>query len=247
TPSRATIRPMPKTFTEWNPLSHEPIVKLSENLWWVRGAIPGMSLKRVMTAIRLEDGTLALHSAIALEPQARAELESFGEPAFLIVPNSGHRLDAPAYKRRYPKLRVFAPRGSRAGVSEVVPVDGSYEDFPEFPSLRLETLTGVGEKEGVLLVRSSDGTSVVLNDVMFNMDRKKDPLGFFFTTLLGSAPGPRVSRLAKLVFVKDKAALRAEFERLAAIDDLVRVIVAHEKVASGSDARAALLKAATFL
>jgi hypothetical protein len=98
-----------------------------------------------------------------------------------------------------------------------------------------------------MLVRSSDGTSVVLNDVMFNMDRKKDPLGFFFTTLLGSAPGPRVSRLARLVFVKDKAALRSEFERLAAIADLVRVIVAHEKVASGPDARAALLKAATYL
>jgi hypothetical protein len=39
--------------------------------------------------------------------------------------------------------------------------------------------------------------------------------------------------------------LRAEFTRLAAIPDLVRVIVAHEKGASGSEARAALLKAAT--
>jgi hypothetical protein len=206
-----------------------------------------MSLKRVMTAVRLDDGTLALHSAIALEPQAQAELESFGEPAFLIVPNSSHRLDAPAYKKRYPRLRVFAPRGARAGVSQVIPVDGSYEDFPALSSLRLETLQGVGDTEGAMLVRSSDGTSVVLNDVMFNMDRKKDPLGFFFTTLLGSAPGPRVSRLARLVFVKDKAALRSEFERLAAIADLVRVIVAHEKVASGPDARAALLKAATYL
>ena len=98
-----------------------------------------------------------------------------------------------------------------------------------------------------MLVRSSDGTSVVLNDVMFNMDRKKDPLGFFFTTLLGSAPGPRVSRLAKLVYIKDKPALRADFERLAAIPDLVRVIVAHEKVASGADAKVALQKAATYL
>lgn len=238
---------MPKAFSDWNPLGHEPIVKLAENLWWVRGKIPGMSLKRVMAAVRLDDGTLALHSAIAMEPAAQAELERWGEPAYLIVPNGGHRLDARAYKRRYPRLRVFAPRGSRDRVAEVVPVDGTYEDFPAFESLKLETLKGVAETEGALLVRSADGTSVVLNDCVFNMDRKKDPLGFFFTTVLGSAPGPRVSRLAKLVFVKDKAALRSELERYAQIPDLVRVLVAHEKVASGPEARAALLKAATYL
>ena len=113
--------------------------------------------------------------------------------------------------------------------------------------LRLETLHGVGESEGALIVQSSDGASVVLNDCMFNMDRKRDPLGFLFTTLLGSAPGPRVSRLAKMVFIKDKQALRADFERYAELPDLVRVIVAHEKVASGADARAALLQAATYL
>jgi hypothetical protein len=79
------------------------------------------------------------------------------------------------------------------------------------------------------------------------MDRKRDVLGFLITTLFGSAPGPRVSRLAKLLLVKDRAALRAALERFAAIPDLVRVIVAHEKVASGPEARAAILEASTYL
>ena len=82
---------------------------------------------------------------------------------------------------------------------------------------------------------------------MFNMDRKRDVLGFLFITVFGSAPGPRVSRLAKLVYVKDKSALRADFERFADLPGLTRVIVAHEKVAGGADARAALLQAATYL
>ena len=98
-----------------------------------------------------------------------------------------------------------------------------------------------------MITRSNDGVSVVLNDCVFNMDRKRDPLGFLITTLLGSAPGPRVSRLAKLVYIKDKKALRADFERFADLPNLIRVIVAHEKVASGPDARAALLKAAGYL
>jgi len=84
-------------------------------------------------------------------------------------------------------------------------------------------------------------------DVMFDMDRKRDLLGFLFTTILGSAPGRRVSRLAKLVLIEDQAALRRDFERYAALPDLRRLIVAHENVASGADARDALLAAARYL
>jgi hypothetical protein len=238
---------MAKSHTGWKVLDHEPVVKLAENLWWVRGAIPGMSLKRVMTVARLGDGRLALHSPIALEAPAMAELEAFGRPAFILVPSGVHRLDAPAFKQRYPEARVLAPRGSREKVAEVVPVDGTYEDFPPDADVKLEALAGVGDLEGVMVVRSKDGVTLVFNDAVFNMDRKRDPLGFFFTTLLGSAPGPRVSRLAKLMLVKDKAAFRADLLRLADTPGLVRVIVAHEKVASGADARAALLRAAEYV
>lgn len=238
---------MLKAHTEWKVLAHGPIQKLSDNLWWVQGALPGMSLKRVMVLARLGDGRLVIHNAIALQDEAMKELESWGTPAFLVVPGASHRLDAAAYKRRYPRLQVIAPKGAREAVEEVVPVDLGYEDVPPLPGLQFAPLPGVADAEGVMLVDSADGVSVVLNDAVFNMDRKRDVLGFLFTTVLGSATGPRVSRLAKLTLVKDKAALKAELERLAATPKLQRLIVAHEKVASGADARNALLRAATFL
>jgi len=238
---------MAKASAEWKVRAHGPLLTLTDNLLWAQGSLPGMSLKRTMVVVRLNDGKLLIHNGIALAAEQMAELERFGTPAFLIVPNGGHRLDAPAYKQRYPALRVFTPKGSRKRVEERLDVDGGYEDFPPSDVVRLEMLHGVGEAEGALIVQSSDGVSVVLNDCMFNMDRKRDPLGFLFTTVMGSAPGPRVSRLAKMVLVKDKPALRADFERYAELPNLVRVIVAHEKVASGADARAALLKAATYL
>jgi hypothetical protein len=238
---------MPKANSEWKVLQHGPIQRLAENLWWVQGSLRGMSLKRVMVIVRLTDGRLVIHNGIALESSAMQEIERWGTPACLIVPNGGHRLDAPAYKARYPELKIFCPRGSRKRVEEVVPVDGTYEDFPASESVRFETLHGVGDTEGAMIVRSSDGESVILNDAMFNMDRKRDALGFLFTTLLGSAPGPRVSRLAKLVIIKDKRALREDFARYAELPELTRVIVAHEKVASGPAARSALQSAMTYL
>jgi len=238
---------MAKAPSEWKVRAHGPLVTLADNLLWAQGSLPGMSLKRTMVVVRLSDGKLVIHNGIALEDAQMAELERFGTPAFLLVPNGGHRLDAPAYKQRYPALRVFTPRGSRKRVEEAVAVDGVYEDFPNSDEVRLETLHGVNDAEGALIAKSGDGATVVLNDCMFNMDRKRDPLGFLFTTLMGSAPGPRVSRLAKLLFIKDKKALRKDFERYAELPNLVRVIVAHEKVASGPDARASLLQAATYL
>jgi len=240
---------MPKAYADFNVLPHEPIVRLAENIWWVRGTLPNMSLKRTMTVVRLEgaDNPLVIHNAIALEESAMRELEAWGTPTYLLVPNGGHRLDAPAFKKRYPQLKVFAPPGSRARVREVVQVDGSYLDFPDSKSFELRTLPGIAETEGAAIVRSTDGRTVILNDAVFNMDRPRDLLGFVITSVFGSAPGPRVSRLSKMIFIKDRAALKAELLNLAALPDLQRLIVAHDKVAHGPEARTALETAATYL
>jgi hypothetical protein len=237
----------PTKSDDWRVRPHGPIEQLADNLWTVQGSLPGMSLKRVMAIAKRSDGKLVIHSAIAMSEDRMRELEALGEPAYLIVPSRGHRLDAPAYKKRYPALRVYAPKGGRKGIEEKVAVDGAYEEFPADEAVRLEMLHGVNDEEGAMIVTSNDGVSIVLNDAVFNMDRKRDPLGFLFTTLLGSAPGPRVSRLVKLLFVKDKAAFRADLERLAETKDLVRLLVAHENVAHGAEASAALRKAATYL
>jgi hypothetical protein len=133
-------------------------------------------------------------------------------------------------------------------VRDVVTVDGSYEDFPADTVVELRALPGVGDREGIMLVRSESGLSVVFNDVVMNMDRRRDLLGFLFTTVLGSAPGPRISRLAKLALVTDRAALRTELQRLANLPDLDNLIVAHDKLTRGKTAaREALEMAASYL
>lgn len=238
---------MSKPDSSWRVLAHGPIEQLADNVWWVQGTLPNMSLKRCMTIVRKRDRSLIIHSAIALHDAAMEQLESLGTPTFLIVPNRGHRLDAPAYKARYPNLRVFAPKGGSRKVTEVVHVDGVYEDFPHDDEVRLEMLHGVADAEGVMVVRSGDGVTLVFNDVVMNMDRKRDLLGFLFTTVMGSAPGPRVSRFAKLIFIKDRRSLCEDLQRYARTPELRRLIVAHENVAFGRTAAEALERAATYL
>ena len=66
----------------------------AERLRVVEGALPGMPLKRRMSAVKLDDGSLVVHSAIALDPSTQKELEAWGMPRY------PHRAESVAPARR---------------------------------------------------------------------------------------------------------------------------------------------------
>ncbi len=221
---------MSKANSSWNVLPHMAIEKLETNLWRVQGTLPKMDLKRVMTLVRLEDGRVVVHSAIALDEASMSEIEAWGRPAVLLVPNGFHRLDAPAWVARYPDSEVRAPKGSRKKIEEVVRVDAGYEDFDGGETVMLEILEGLAKVEGVLTVRSAAGTTLVFNDAVFNMPHGQGGAGLFFRYITRSTGGPRVSRLFRLFAVKDRAAFAAHLDRLASTPDLKRIIVSHHRM-----------------
>lgn len=237
---------MAKANTEWTVLPHRPLLKLAENLYYVEGDLEQMPLKRVMTVARRSDGDLVIHNAIALNKGSMDELENLGKVRYLIVPNGWHRLDARVYKDRYPEARVFCPRGARARVSEVVSVDGAYEDFPADAAVSFATLEGVAQREGVMSVKSHDGVTLVFNDVLFNMPHVEGFHGFVLKYITGSSGGLRITRIAKLALIKDRAAFRAHAERLADTKALRRIIVSHHEVVK-TDAAARLRAALSSL
>lgn len=221
---------MARVNDDWKVLPHGSLDKLDDRLWRVEGRLENMPLKRVMTVARCGDGRLVIHNGIGLSAEVIEEIEAWGEPAFLIVPNGFHRLDAPAYKRRYPSIRVLCPAGARRRVERVVAVDGDYRSFPGDPHVSLFHLAGVREAEGGMMVRGPSGVSIVLNDAIFNMPEARGVPGFFFNHITQSTGGPRVSRLFRLAVVRDRRALAAHFERMAETPDLRRVVVSHHRV-----------------
>ena len=237
---------MAKAHDTWKVLPHRPIEEVAENLWRVEGSLEHMPLRRVMTIARREDGDLVVHNAMALDDESMARIDAWGRVGFVVVPNGYHRLDARVYKDRYPAARVLCPRGSRRKVEEVVAVEGAYEDFPADDTIGFETLDGVGDAEGVMLVRSRDGVTLVFNDAVFNMPHAPGFAGWVVRHITQSSGGPRVSRLFKLFAVKDRAAYRAHLLRLADVPALRRMIVSHHEMVH-DDAGAALRRAAATL
>jgi hypothetical protein len=219
---------MTRAFREWKVLPHGKLTQIDENILTVVGEIhmPLMDLPRRMTVVRLSDSRLVVFSAIALDDDEMRQLEEFGRPAFLVVPSDKHRLDAKIWKDRYPSMQVVAPEGARAGVEKVVPVDTTNPDF-EDPNVQFVTVAGTREHEAALVVRTPNGTTLVVNDVIGNMPQKSGLAGWLLHLAGFAGDHPRVPKVVKLSMIKDPDALRAQFEQWAGIESLRNILVAH--------------------
>ena len=219
---------MPKPFTEWTVLPHGKLSRLDDNLLSVTGDIhmPVGDFPRRMTVVRLQSGKLAIYSAIALDEVEMRALEDFGEPSFLIVPNDIHRLDAKIWKDRYPDLAVIAPAGVRKKVETVVPVDRTTVDFAD-SRVEYVTVAGTEEREAALLVKTWSGTTLVVNDLIWNLEHLPGVGGWLFRVMGLSCGKPCIPAVVELREIKDKKALRGQLEAWARIADLNRIIVSH--------------------
>jgi len=219
---------MTKPFQQWTVLPHGKLVQVDENILTVVGEIhmPLMDLPRRMTVVRLADASLVIFSAIALDEDEMSALEAYGRPGVLIVPSDKHRLDAKTWKDRYPEIQVVAPEGARAKVNEAVPVDTVTPRFDD-PNVQFVTVPGTRDREAALVVRTPNGTSLVLNDVVGNI---RDAAGFggWLLHLAGFAgKDAQIPAVVKMAVIENTKALRSQLLQWAEIDSLVRVLVSH--------------------
>lgn len=212
-----------KAFATWTVLGHGPVEKHCDCLWTVQGTMPDPNITRVMSLARLADGRLVIHNAVALQDAAMAEIEAFGTPAFLVVPNAYHRMDARIYKDRYPAMKVLAPRAAHGAVAKVVPVDGVPEDLPEDVHVQMETLAGTAQREAVLKVTHPRGAFLVFNDVIMNVEHRGGPMGF----MVGPTGRPAVPRVVRWFVIRNRRLFREHVMRLAATPNLRLVVVSH--------------------
>jgi hypothetical protein len=238
---------MSKPLVDWKVLPHGKLTPVDDNIRTVEGRIrmPLGDFNRRMTVVRLHNGRLVIFNGIALDEEQMRVLEDFGVPAFLIVPNGHHRLDARIWKDRYPHVQVVAPSGARAKVQETVPVDTTRPDFGD-PDVTFVVVPGTGENEAALEVRGANSSTLILNDILGNL-RKSSGFGGWLLRMLGFAGDePHIPVPVKLVMLKDKGAFAAQLRRWAQLPSLKRILVSHG-VTIDENAPATLRKLAASL
>lgn len=229
---------MPKVFTEWTVLPHRPIEKLTDNLWRVSGKMG--EIQRQMVLARMRDGRVVIDNAIALDDAEMAEVEVWGEPRVIVVPNAYHRQDALIWKHRYPKATVVAPQRGRKRVEKVVAVDAVTTEAPGDDTVRVVPMDGCAS-DTLLEVRSADGITLVFCDAILNIPRRGGFIGFLLAPT-GQVSTPRIQRW---IGMQDRRAFASHMERLAT-PDLKRLLFGHGPPVT-DDPGAALHKVAAQL
>ncbi|MDB4964009.1 MAG: hypothetical protein JWP01_4008 [Myxococcales bacterium] len=230
---------MTKPFTEWTVLPHSPLRRVDDNMLTVTGNLhmPVGDFPRRMTVARLRNGKLVIYSAIALDETEMQTLETFGQPAYLIVPNAIHRMDAKIWKDRYPAIRVIAPPGVRAAVEQIVPVDATTIQFGD-PDVSYVVVPGTASREAALLVHGASGTTLVINDLIWNVDHRPGFRGWVLKMMRFTGRAPKIPPMVKRKLVDDRDALQDQFEKWSRIGDLQRIIVSHGEIVTETPGRA---------
>jgi hypothetical protein len=230
---------MPKVLTEWTVYPHDPIEKLGDNLWRVSGRLG--DIQRQMVLAKRKDGGVVIYNAVALDEPQMKELEAWGDPAVLVVPNGYHRVDCGIWKARYPKLKVVAPPKGAKRVGKIVAVDHVTEEAPKDDTVKLFSMDGCAF-ETCLEVRTGDQLTLSFCDTILNVPKRTGMIGFML------APSGEVSapRMMRWMAIKDKRAFAAHLEKLASEPGLARVFFGHGAPVT-ENAPAALRKVAAQL
>ena len=97
---------------------------------------------------------------------------------------------------------------------------------------------GTAFGEAALVVESEGGTSLAVNDVIFDLKNRAGLSGWLFKVVGMTGDEPHLPAPVKLRRVKDEAALRAQLEEWSRIPNLKRIIVSHGGIIAEQPAEA---------
>jgi hypothetical protein len=223
---------------------YEPLYALKpfgEELWTVDGphiSFYGIPFPTRMTFMRLDDGSLFVHSPIALDDGLRRAVDAIGVVRHLVAPNWIHYAYLPEWQRAYPDSVLYAAPGVEArakkyGVS--VRIDTLLTDEPPAAwAEQIDQVVAEGSeihREVVFFHRRS--RTLIVTDLIENFESEKCPL--WTRPILGLIgtydPDGKAPLDMRMMFRfghggRGRSMLRDAVERMIAWDP-VRVVVAH--------------------
>ena len=208
-----------------------PLRRLAADLWVAERPqrFYGLEVGTRMTAIRLADGSLLLHSPVALDAGLRSELDAIGRVRFAVAPNRVHHLYAGRVAESYPDARLWVGPGVERKRPDLVHVAILGDEAPVEWRGQVDQVFFRGrpyENEVVFVHRAS--RTLLLCDLAFNFGPRAALPTRWLMRLIRSYGRFGPSTLDPWL-IRDRGAARASLERILAWD-FDRVVVAHGEV-----------------
>jgi hypothetical protein len=190
--------------------------------------ILGTRLTSTMTVLRLNDGTLLVHSPIELTAERRAYLEVLGPVRHLYAPNLFHHLRLRDWAEAFPLAKVHAP----AGLSKKRPdvrTDRVHDSTPEAAFGGAVTELHIdGFRLDECALYHARGKTLVVADLVHNIGRPEDGWTKFYTKTMGFYDRVALSRALRWTAFSDRRAARQSLDSLLAFP-FERLVVGHGK------------------
>ncbi len=189
----------------------------------------GVEMGTRMTVVRLADGSLFVHSPVALDRPTRAALDALGPVRHVVAPNKFHHLYAGAYPVVYLDARLYAAPGL-AERRRDLPIDETLHDTPPQAwagQIEQTLFRGMPVTNEVVFLHRATRT-VIFTDLVTNI-RSAPGFDTRLLFLLNGTYGRFGSGWIERLLTRDRAAARASVERVLAWD-FDRVIMAHGEI-----------------
>lgn len=205
--------------------------QLAENVWVAERPqrFYGLEVGARMTVIRLADGSLWLHSPLALDAALRRELDALGPVRFAVAPNRVHHLYAGKVAGVYPEARLWIAPGLETKRPDLAHEAVLGDEAPAEWRGQIDQVFFRGrpyENEVVFCHRAS--RTLLVCDLAFNFGPSAAAPTRWLMRLLRSYGRFGPTSLDPLL-IRDRRAARASLERILAFD-FDRVVVAHGDV-----------------
>jgi hypothetical protein len=216
---------------------------------WITTApvrIVGMHLTTTMTVLRLPgDGSLVLHSPIAMTPELRAAVEALGQVAHLYAPNTFHHLWIAEWASAFPSAKLHAP-AALAKKRPDLKIDRAHDTArePAFEGVLDELhVDGFFLEESVLVHHAA--RTLVVADLVHNIGRPPGLWTRTYSSMMGFYDQVALSRVIRWTAFSDRAAARKSVDAILE-RSFDRIVVGHGAPIT-SDAKAGLATAYGWL
>ena len=196
----------------------------------------GVQFKTRTTLVRLDDGTLWMHSPIPLDSELLAFIDSIGEVRHIVAPNGFHDRYAAEAKQHYPGATLWGSPVLRNS-NEKPPIDAwlGETEPPWSNEIEYMCIEGVPKAEEFVFLHRASGT-LILTDLLFQIRYPVNARTKMILWMAGANKGKLAqSRLWRSI-TKDRAAAGKSVGKM--LDwHFERVVLAHGDFVEGEGAR----------
>ena len=154
------------------------ITSIANNIWSVPAPFTIFGLIKLngrMTIVRLNDGSLWLHSPIPISDKLRREVDALGPVRYLVAPSCFHHMFVGDWKEAYPDAKIFAARGLHKKRTDLA-IDTFFQEphvqnWEEFTHITIQGMPAVNE----VLFYHIPSDTLIVTDFLFYMP---DATGF---------------------------------------------------------------------